>query len=542
MFIYAIQSICLGKAMFILILENNRINHVQSGNLQSKELLVQQDKADTLLKSLINNSALQGSSGDINLDGAFDRNDLLTLYNYFHDPLKYIELTDEQKKNADIDQDGKVTDRDFIDSYIKTGQQEFDTVRINHNLEGDFNSDGKKDEQDLRLLIDIENVKLGYIPDRTITDELKAAADINHDGFLNNDDVNALKSQIQPQELNGSNNRPPRPPDANALTGDVDGNGKVDYDDLERIGKSLNSADKKDKLIDVSLEIADINKNGQIDFGDLVNLEKILRNKVYDSLNSSSSLQGDLNNDGTVDKQDVYAMLLAKQFFFYEQNVRDRIKAADLNSDGKVDIKDLNILRYDILKESKLELKDFQNLATGPDDIFASQSPGPFNTSDDAGLINGDCGPTSLLMVARMFNKIGGGAKDVNEEIKLMRQLMGVNPSRFIGVLSSDLTNGAEALGLEAKNIQATIEDITKALQEGKKIIASVNPARYAPSPSGGHAIVITAVDGDNFTIYNPAFLKPMVLSSKELELAMSDFRNDVVIIGESNKTLDSLL
>ncbi len=443
--------------MFILTLENRAaINRLQLDNLQAKELLGQQDEADTLLRGLIDNSNLLGLGGDINLDGVFNRDDLRILYDYFHDPLKYIELTEEQKKNVDVDQDGKVTDRDFISLYIKVGQQEFDTVKINHNLEGDFNSDGKKDEQDLHLLVDIENVKLGLIPDRTITDELKKAVDINHDGFLNNDDFNALKSQIQPTGPSGPNNGPPRPPDANALVGDVDGNGKVDYDDLERIGKSLNSADKKDKLID-KLEVADVNKNGQIDFGDLVGLEKILRNKVYDSLKSGSSLKGDLNNDGTVDKQDVYAMMLAKKIFFYEQNVSDQIKAADLNGDGKVNIQDLNILRYDILKESKLEVTDFQNLSTTPDDMFASQSPGPFNTSDDAGLINGDCGPTILLMIARMFHKIGGGAKDVNEEINLMRQLMGANPSHFIGVGSDDFISGAEALGLEAKNVKATI-------------------------------------------------------------------------------------
>ena len=522
--------------MFILMMENKSgINRLQLDNLQSKELLGQQDEADILLKGLVAKSDSLGASGDVNLDGVFNRDDLNILYDYAHDPLQYIELTEEQKKNADVDKDGKVTDRDFISLYIKLGQQEYDTVKINHNLEGDFNSDGRRDEKDLYLLKDIENVKLGLIPDRTITDEFKIAADINHDGFLNQGDYDALKSKIQP-EGSGRPPGPSRPPDANSLIGDVDGNGKVDYDDLERIGKSLNSSDKKDKLIDVPLEIADVNKDGQINFSDLIKLEQILRNKAYDSLKSGSSLKGDLNDDGVVNKQDMYAMLLAKKIFFYEQNITEPTRAADLNGDNKVDITDLNILRYEILKESQLDLKDFQNLLTSPDNMLASQSPGPFNTSDDAGLINGDCGPTSLLMVARMFHKIGGGAQDVNKEIELMRQLMGANPSHYIGVSSDDFVNGAEALGLEAKNVKASIEDITKALKEGKKIIASVNPAKYAPSPNGAHAIVIESVNGDNFTIYNPAFLKPMVLTSKELELAMSDFHNDVVIIGEPNQ------
>lgn len=509
--------------MFILnILDPLTINKESP----SARTLINQTRPEESLKNLLGQENLLGQTGDMNRDDLFDGKDLSALYTYLHDPLEYIELTDEQKKNVDINKDGKVNDKDFLELYTLFTERAFDDIKLNSDLKGDFNGDGTINKKDVSLLTIMINTKVGLIP-KILSEEFATAADINNDGILNQDDVDKLKTKINPEEPNKLNTEPSRPVDSNLLVGDLNNDEHVDYYDVEKLGKSLNSTSKEDKLIDIPKEVSDVNKDGFVDFSDLAAIEQISRKNAFDSLKPGSTLKGDLNNDGTVDIKDEWAMLIAKKVFFYEQNSDDddKIMSADLNGDKKVDIKDLDILRYDILKESKLDIKQFQNLPS--DDPFISQS------LLSIGLLNGNCGPASLAMILEKFNKISGGQKEADDLMKLMRQLMGANSSDFVGVLDDDFISGAEAVGLEAISTKGNIEDITKALKEGKQIIASVNPAKYSASPNSAHAVAITGIDGDNFIVYNPAFLKPTVLSPKELELAMADLGNHIVVIGE---------
>ena len=135
-------------------------------------------------------------------------------------------------------------------------------------------------------------------------------------------------------------------------------------------------------------------------------------------------------------------------------------------------------------------------------------------------------------MIAKMFHKVGGGPKDAYKEISLMRELMGVTPSHYGGVLYNAFLDGAKSLGLEAEHKTGTSEDIIKALNEGKKVIVGVDPSKYSPSPKGGHAVAISSYHDGKFEVYNPAYPQPMLLGAKEVDLAMSALGNNMVIIG----------
>ena len=524
--------------MFLLILETKgKVDRLQRDDFLALNSSGTNGAADTLLKDLLGTDNSQNSAD-------YSNEDLKTVYDCLHNPLKHIELTDEQKRNFDINKDSKINDRDFLDMYNVIGQKEFDTVKLNPNLEGDFNGDGNIGKTDSSLLTVLINVKLGLIDGKTLTDKLAHAADINHDGILNRADVDALLEKVQSPKLKDLSTEPSRPLDSELLVGDVDKDGKISYRDVERLGRALNSSKKEDKLTELSLEAIDINQNGQADFGDLSALEKLAREAALKSLKGESSIRGDLNNDNQVNDNDLDAMSISKKYFFYSGAIDEKIAAADLGGgvngepDGKIDEKDFNILRFDLLKQpGKLELKDFQNLSPNPNGTFISQSPGAYNTSEDTVLLNGNCGPAAFASAVQGLGiNLGGGPESASKKIELMRQLMGANPSTYIGVADDDFISGANALGLTAKNIHGTADDIRKALEKGYAVIASVDPSAYSASPQGAHAVHIKSVDANgNFTIENPAFSKPMLLTAKELELAMKRLGGDMVIIGKTS-------
>ncbi len=524
--------------MFILTLHRSNFTNTQSNVVGENLSFNIEENPDDLLKNILGSSDDKDSANNEGADNEsansnFTLNEASLLNSYLHDPFKYVKLTAKQKKKFDVDGNGKINDMDLNTIYNELFKQIFKKIHLNPRLEGDFNHNGKIDNDDVRYLRVIERANLGLVSDCTVSEELKNAADLDHNGILNQADVDVLKSKIKKPQTPHHHDY-----NGNLLVGDIDGNGKVDWKDLEKLGKAFNSPDKNDKLIGVPKDIVDVDQNGVIDFGDVARLGVMVMFNSVDSIQAGSSIRGDVNNDGVLNEDDKNALQSAKDLFFHQSLPDDKAQVCDLNGDGTVDITDLNVLRYDIMGEKKPDLNYFNLLPNNSliDSSFVSQSPSASNTSDETVQLNGDCAAASLLMIARMFDKVGGGPEDVYNELSFMRELMGASPSHYFGVSTNEMVDGAKALGLEAEGKTGNSQDIIKALQEGKKVIVSVNPAAYSPSAKAGHAVVINGYKDGKFEVYNPAFAKPIFLTEQELDLAMSDFGNQMAVIGESNQ------
>lgn len=113
--------------------------------------------------------------GDINLNGKVDLDDVLILVEH---PTGDT-LTGEQKSNADINGDNKITVEDarLILTYLHSVTDEKDFITSIGN-KGDVNSDSEITEEDARMIL---QVVAGLI---TLNDTQKVAADVNDDGAV----------------------------------------------------------------------------------------------------------------------------------------------------------------------------------------------------------------------------------------------------------------------------------------------------------------------------------------------------------------------
>lgn len=154
---------------------------------------------------------------------------------------------------------------------------------------------------------------------------------------------------------------------------------------------------------------------------------------------------------------------------------------------------------------------------------FVSQMGGNSNSNEDfANDKNGNCGPTSLLMVARMFGAMGGGAADADNQIEQVRGMMGGGSDESKWTNCDQLVQGAQAMGLSASSSDKNNSDsVAKALEGGNKVIVNVNPKDYG-GPDTGHFAVVTAINGDNVTLYDPAKQQPITISKSQLDAAMN--------------------
>ena len=524
--------------MFIFsVVDKSKLNQNQSANDSTNHI-----GPDDVLKKTVFNSI---KKGDLNKDGEITNEDYHILDDVLHyqgnDPTK---LNDEQKKAADMNSNGKLGEDDLYAIGSILYQQEFDSVKINPKLPGDFNSDGKFDDKDFALLCDLEYTGLGLIPGRTLTNKQFKAADLNHDGVLNGDDLVMLETKYnkptdqkpnQPQSQD-SKDQSQKPQDKNTF-GDLNFDGKVDFTDLDILVQGINLTNPKDKLSKEQEAVADINGDGKVDFSDIGYMDGMVQYRYFNSINPSDHVAGDMNNDGIVDNKDLKYFLLAETFSKIFANILSPEQKVlyDLNSDNKIDDKDIAIFKKYFMNEKPLELKP--PAVNDPKNWMISQVRGPTNlNADSPSHFNSNCTATSLLMVARMFGKMGGGPAEAQGQIDLIRKLSG-SIDAYSGISDIELGQVAKELGLTAEHAYGDISKITSALKQGKKVILSVNPAKYSPSKDSSHAIVVTGVKGDNFIINDPGFQKPIIVSKKALTLAMKQSRGKMLILGNTKKT-----
>lgn len=155
---------------------------------------------------------------------------------------------------------------------------------------------------------------------------------------------------------------------------------------------------------------------------------------------------------------------------------------------------------------------------------FVSQLKGDSNSNEDcSNEKNSNCGPTSLLMVARMFGAMGGGSADADGEIEQIRKMMGADSDESKWTDTNQIVQGAQAMGLSAQSSgKNDANSVEKELSNGKKVIVNVDPAGYSGGPSSGHFAVVTAINGDQVTLYDPAKQAPITISKSQLTDSMN--------------------
>lgn len=171
-------------------------------------------------------------------------------------------------------------------------------------------------------------------------------------------------------------------------------------------------------------------------------------------------------------------------------------------------------------------------------DWFVSQKRSSSNPNEDT-FGNGNCGLASLLMMGKLFGKIGGSSGDADSQIEALRKISGASLNEFDGSTLPQLANGARKIGLNANVQTASINKLEAGLQRGEKFIAAVNPEKLYPglAKEGKHAIVILEINKDKGTaiIADPSDTSgPKEVPLANLSSAMSDMKNEVLSVSDT--------
>ena len=237
----------------------------------------------------------QKVSGDINIDGIIDSNDIILLNRCLKGEIK---LTDEQLNLSDIDESGLVDEQDLQALAKKIS----DFYQV-----GDVNMDGTVDYSDLQLLQNSINKVI------TLDEAQLNLSDINNDGVVDASDVSSLRNKISSVKK--------------YKTGDVNMDGSVLADDVMIIENYVLA---KTTLTIDQMTLADYNKDGVIDNKDANNLAKAI---------AANYELGDVNMDGKVNILDI--TLINKYISKTKELNTVQKLLADINSDGKINANDL---------------------------------------------------------------------------------------------------------------------------------------------------------------------------------------------------------
>ncbi len=137
---------------------------------------------------------------------------------------------------------------------------------------------------------------------------------------------------------------------------------------------------------------------------------------------------------------------------------------------------------------------------------FISQFKGKYNTNEDTPN-NGNCGPTSLTMVAKAFGKINPSAGGADAAIEESRRRMGDGNNEYNGTSVAGIARGAKSYGLDAKvSWNAGVDSISKELAKGRSVIVHGTYIRANGTYGGGHYYVVTAIKDGKAYLNDPAW------------------------------------
>ena len=219
--------------------------------------------------------------GDLNSDGEITEEDATLLSNYLNNNTK---ISDQALKNSDVNGDGKVNiiDLGLLQMYIETPDNYTDTLperRItNYTIQyGDVNGDGKINSSGDVLNINRYINGLSSIINQNGQSLLNA--DVNGDGK-----VNMVDSTLISNFLTGnidSNILPSSPIIEYTLYGDLNNDGVLDNNDIDKLTKYLNGSTGLDNQ---ARKNADVNGDGVINNTDLTLLQNYINNSTNDPI------------------------------------------------------------------------------------------------------------------------------------------------------------------------------------------------------------------------------------------------------------------
>ncbi|MEB3298364.1 MAG: C39 family peptidase [Candidatus Sericytochromatia bacterium] len=159
------------------------------------------------------------------------------------------------------------------------------------------------------------------------------------------------------------------------------------------------------------------------------------------------------------------------------------------------------------------------SIPSDPRSWFISQNQGAFNEREDAPG-NGNCGPTSLTMIARAFGKVNVTPDSANSAIEETRRRMGAGTRQqdeYSGTSFKQLERGAASYGLDSRVVWGGLDKLRKELADGRLVIAHVCATYLRPGTKTGHYAVVWKVEGDKVYLNDPANRKgPMVITTAQ--------------------------
>lgn len=368
---------------------------------------------------------IDSNAADVNKDGVIDEKDLLSLVESLTGTPS---ATETYPLIGDINGDEDLTNEDLrvLISYLKG-----DEIEINGEV-ADINYDGVTDIQDLIALTQI-------ITGATIsTDEISMEiVDVNEDGIFDEEDLTTLAkylvgetSSIYSEKVDINKDQKVNEEDLQALTqyliaatvstgeteqkliGDVNGDGIIDYDDVERLFEYVQ---KKDVTIVEAL--ADVNGDGKISAQDVTLLMQIyqeLETSTTSGNETAQKIMGDINGDGVINNEDI------ERLFDYVQKKDVTIEEAlaDLNGDGKIDTKDVTRLQ---------QLYESQQNATARADVNGDYTVNIEDVAQIVKYINGK----EISVEASKLDINGDGKIDTKDALELMRFITGATTTSY---------------------------------------------------------------------------------------------------------------
>ncbi|MNS88138.1 Peptidase C39 family protein [compost metagenome] len=160
------------------------------------------------------------------------------------------------------------------------------------------------------------------------------------------------------------------------------------------------------------------------------------------------------------------------------------------------------------------------------DNWFISQYGSKSNPNEDVpGLDNGNCGPTSLTMIAKAFGKITPDAAGADAAIEESRRRIGDGLNERNGTSVAGLAKGAQSYGLDAKvRWDANLDTIQSELAQGRLVIAHLSTYHLSGNRGGGHYTVVTGIADGKVYLNDPANKNgPMVVDAAKFMESVRD-------------------
>ena len=284
--------------------------------------------------------------GDVNNDGIVSTADCDVLEKYLGGDTDAI--PQEILDRADVNGDGKVdaTDLLIIDEFAYNYPTAYPVElpiyvpRETQYIIGDANGDGVIDERDLDAIDDHISGKTPLPEDRI------PAADIDSDGEVTEKDRDRLDKFLNGDTTDtdspiGGDYDPDRP--KVLILGDVNGDNKIDDDDVNDILKHINGIEE---IPEDKLPTADIDGDGEITKVDAQLLNDYIHGKPVDAPIAQPVrilILGDVDGDGDIDTDDVNDIL--RHINGIEEIPEERQPAADIDRDGEITKNDAELLQ-----------------------------------------------------------------------------------------------------------------------------------------------------------------------------------------------------